>query len=63
VAAAPVLFDKSIEEREAQAAESWRICASTRVLKRIEQTLAISAFLAITMAHSVRGNLGRMRFV
>jgi hypothetical protein len=58
-----MLFDKSIEERETQAAESWRICTSTQVLKQVEQTLAISAFLAITMAHSVRGNLVRMRFV
>jgi hypothetical protein len=44
-----MLFDKWFEERETQAAESWRIRGRARARWRIEQTLAISAFQAITM--------------
>jgi hypothetical protein len=39
----PPLFDKWIEERETQAAESWRIQLA-RERWRINETLAISAF-------------------
>jgi len=61
VMAATALFDKWFEERETQAAGSWRIRWANA--RRVEQTLAISAFQAITMAHQVRGNSSRMRFV
>jgi hypothetical protein len=57
----PMLFDKWFEERETQAAGSWRIRWANA--RRVEQTLAISAFQAITMARQVRGNPSRMRFV
>jgi hypothetical protein len=59
---APALFDKLIEERETQAAESWRILGQSREwLVDRKKTLAISAFQAITMARLVRGNPGKKR--
>jgi hypothetical protein len=57
-----LLFDKWFEERETQAAESWRIqWARKRLADRTDSgDLCVSA---ITMARQVRGNSGRMRFV
>ena len=41
---APVLFDKWFEERETQAAESWRIRGACQRPMGRNKTLAISAF-------------------
>jgi hypothetical protein len=59
---AGLLFDKWFEERETQAAESWRIhWARKRLADRTDSgDFCVSA---ITMARQVRGNPGRMRFV
>jgi hypothetical protein len=59
---AQALFDKCIEERETQAAESWRIrWARKRSVDRTDSgDFCVSA---ITMARQVRGDPGRMRFV
>ena len=56
------LFDKWFEERETQAAESWRIrWARKRSVDRTDSgDFCVSA---ITMARQVRGDPGRMRFV
>ena len=59
VVAAPALFDKSIEERETQAAESWRIHpVHASALEDRKQTLAILRFIAITNSGSDSGQLG-----
>ncbi len=54
-----VLFDKSIEERETQAAESWRI-RSTKVSEDRMNSgdLCVSA---ITKTYAIRGNLESKR--
>jgi len=44
VVEAPVLFDKWFEERETQAAESWRIRGAHQRPMGRNETLAISAF-------------------
>jgi hypothetical protein len=44
VVEAPVLFDKWFEERETQAAESWRIQRAYQRPMDRNETLAISAF-------------------
>ena len=57
--AAPALFDKSIEERETQAAESWRIHpVHASALEDRKQTLAILRFIAITNSGSDSRQLG-----
>jgi len=59
---APALFDKLIEERETQAAESWRIHeARKRLADRTDSgDLCVSA---ITKAYMIRGNPSCMRRV
>ena len=62
IVSAPALFDKWFEERETQAAESWRI---QEVRKRFADRtdsgdLCVSA---ITISHQVRGNPVRVRVV
>ena len=54
--AAPALFDKSIEERETQAAESWRIHPMHASAWRIANRLWRYCVSAITIVDQIRGN-------
>ncbi len=58
-----LLFDKLIEGRETQAAESWRVSGLSSDRLGTERDSGESAFQAITMAHPVRGNPCRVRLV
>ena len=57
----PALFDKSIEERETQAAESWRIHATRASVGRIANRLWRYCVSAITIVDQIRGNPDRVR--
>jgi len=62
IVSAPALFDKWFEERETQAAESWRIQEARKRFadRRDSGDLCVSA---ITMTYLVRGNPGKVRLM